>query len=243
MRFGRIGSEEFETILELIVEVLFMAVGIVFITLSMHNLSYRTRVLQRDDKMQVSDREILADYDFKYTGYQTYMFFKLLDGLCQEDLTVVNNDPTWYSNRNFLNTDARNNYDPNCCVAAIEPSIQKLSFMTYKNMRLSGAADGKHRSVAEVIYHTGVELDEQPEPVPGTLPEDIDYTPKEARDAVVAIYRHEMYHGKMAPYFKLELTATHCGDDNDIKSNDGLNIYEQRRIRKWTLHTCYNYTE
>ena len=80
-------NDEFDSVMELIVTILFMAFGIFATALSTKYLTAKANLIEHDDKISITAEEHQANDPYWYTGYQAYMFAWHMDELSYESLT------------------------------------------------------------------------------------------------------------------------------------------------------------
>lgn len=88
---GGINSDEFDTIFDLIVTVLFMAFGVFAIAAMSRNLADRLEISKESNKIEVSASQHLAEDPYYMTGYQAYMVAWHMDDLSYESITYIQN--------------------------------------------------------------------------------------------------------------------------------------------------------
>lgn len=144
---SNLNSDEFETIIELIVCVIFMAFGAWSMSRMVSNLSERVDVLEQVDKIQISSTEHEVEDPFYFTGYQAYMFGWHMDAMSYEDLhwvggSVDENPP------HMIDDDSDREH---VGIGVIKDGEIMSQFYTWRNQMITGAGQGTTRSVKNTI--------------------------------------------------------------------------------------------
>lgn len=105
---GNVNHDEFDSIVELIIAILFMAFGITATVMMIRIMDAKTQIQSRVDKVEVNYKEVEDNNPFYFTGYEAYMFGWMLDTTADQSITWSNNtgssatiDPITQSN-NFV---------------------------------------------------------------------------------------------------------------------------------------------
>ena len=89
MQLGNLNSDEFDTIIELIVAIMFMSFGMVAIVLMLRNMNERVEIYDSPDKIEISAAMREVEDPFYFTPYQAYMFAWHMDEFSYESLSYV----------------------------------------------------------------------------------------------------------------------------------------------------------
>ena len=147
---GGINSDELDTLMDLILTILFMAFGVYAIVSMYMNLNARMGVVDTPDKIEfrVSQKDALDP--FYFTGYQAYMFAWHMDDLSYEKLSYVGwedeNNPT------KLNKVDDNYADDTVTLSVLDDNGQvRGQFIPWRNQHIVGVGLGENCSVSSVI--------------------------------------------------------------------------------------------
>lgn len=89
MQLGNLNSDEFDTIIELIIAIMFMSFGMVAIVLMLRNMNERVEIYDSPDKIEISTAMREVEDPFYFTPYQAYMFAWHMDEFSYESLSYV----------------------------------------------------------------------------------------------------------------------------------------------------------
>lgn len=138
-------NDEFDTIVELIIAIVFMGICIFATILTVYTLSKRVDYTPRVDKVQYTATYLDENNPFDFTGYQAYMLAWHMDGL--SDTTVM-----WTAGPRYKET-AITLEDATLArlAAVIDPVEHRAGFITYRNQIITGSRLGEGKSVAKIL--------------------------------------------------------------------------------------------
>ena len=142
-----LSSDEFDWLLELIIAVMFMALGIFGITKMILQLQVQTDVTSRVDKVRVSSIDLEEINPFVYTGYQAYMFAWLMDG--HDDTELF-----WFPNENMVVQDISLEGAVGAggaCYVSLDPLGTAQGFIVKRNRAILGAGEYSNFSVKKTL--------------------------------------------------------------------------------------------
>lgn len=146
---GILNTDEFDTIMDLIIAILFMGFGMVAIVLMVTNLNKRIAIVDVPDKIEyrVSDREVLDP--FYFTGYQAYMFAWHMDDLSYEPLCYV----AWDNevNQELCMIDGYENSGTVRLSVLDESGQVRSQFIPWRNQFIVGTGLGEFNNVKDVM--------------------------------------------------------------------------------------------
>ncbi len=147
---GNINSDEFETMIELVLCVLFMSFGAWAMSRMVYNLSQRVDILDTPDKIEISERTHYAEDPFYFTAYQAYMFGWHMDELSYEDLYWVGGGLGGGS------THFGDSSDRYARIGVLQEDGEIMNqFYTWRNQMITGIGAGTNRSVKSAINSMG----------------------------------------------------------------------------------------
>lgn len=157
MQLGNLNAEEFDTIFELIITILFMSFGVFAISQMVDNLSARVEVSSNPDKIAITYSEHEAEDPFYFTGYQAYMFAWHMDETSYESLSYVGGKLTSeydIVDNNIRSKQRLDDVSDNKCVtlSVIDENGDYITqFLTWRNQMITGQGLGANRSVMKTI--------------------------------------------------------------------------------------------
>lgn len=138
--YDSLNTDELDTIIELVIAVIFMSFCLFATVLMIRSMDIRTQFKPRVDKVEMTYAALQDTAPFDFTGYQAYMFSWMMDGNTDTDLL-------WAASSNELDSDSSQ------LCTAIEPSKVSNGFVTYRNRVITG--DNINESVQSVLYRLG----------------------------------------------------------------------------------------
>lgn len=150
MGLGNINHDEFDTMFELVITMVFMAFGIFAMVSMVKNLSARVEINNAPDKIEVSYGEHVAEDPFYFTGYQAYMFAWHMDESSYESLSYVGGKviPSEAYLDNSLSSDSQ----PKVTLSVTDTDGAVIpQFISWRNQMITGSGLGKDDSVKETI--------------------------------------------------------------------------------------------
>lgn len=143
---SHINGDEFDTIVELIIAVVFMCFGAWAMASMVANLSVRVNDLGiKRDKIEMTSSQHESEDPFYFTGYQAYMFAWHMDDMSYEKLAWVSNEDA------RLNSNDKDHVE----LGILDKDGNMISqFYTWRNQMITGAGMGKDRSVKKVLNNT-----------------------------------------------------------------------------------------
>lgn len=226
MELNNINSDEFDTMIELIITIMFMAFGIYAMTLMVRNMSARVEIYDKPDKIEVNAATHDVEDPFWFTPYQAYMFSWHMDEFSYEPLSYVCGDyPTDYDiNGNNLTSvqkldvSSKNQYTVTLSVIDETTGAVRNQFTTWRNHHITGqgTAEAQNRNVKKSIN--------------SLIP------PSGSKKDVLNYYRGKtvLYHLELTDYFTVNEDLNTSGD-----ANVNLNIGGKKF--KWVLTPRYHY--
>lgn len=147
---GDLNGDEFDTMFELILTIMFMAAGVFAISLMFRNLSDRVGVMERPDKITITGYTHYEEDPFYFTGYQAYMFAWHMDELSSQPLSWVGGTLDVNYNSNQYIDDDNIKHVTICTIDSVtgKPINQ---FYTWRNQMITGAGNGTERSVQKTL--------------------------------------------------------------------------------------------
>ena len=139
---GIMGSEELDTIVELLIAVLFMGVCAVMVGGMCIRMSAYSTHLHCSDKTEITAEKNEVEEPFYYTGYQAYMFAWMMDSYSKVPIT-------WLAD-NDARIDSSNN--DHVTIGTIdEDGSSRNQFMAWRNQVITGGALARNRNVKDVL--------------------------------------------------------------------------------------------
>lgn len=216
---NELNSDEFETIFDLILCVIFMAFGVFAMVLMVKNLSTRVEILDRPDKIEVTHAQHITEDPYWFTGYQAYMFAWHMDELSYEPLSYIGGNAQVYSatesnpvNIPSVHTDDNSNKSVTLSVKDSSGNIIP-QFLPWRNQMITGSGQGSSRSVkkslASVASDNNVSLE--------------------------GLYQGNVFASNKQLLFHLELTG-----DYKLNSDLGNDINSGGKTYQWVLAPYYH---
>lgn len=165
MGLANINQDEFDSVFELVIAVLFMSFGVFAIAMMQVALGPRLEVNSRVDKVQVSYETHTAEDPFYFTPYQAYMFAWNMDGLSDEPLMYRKSDadmtmdynPTEYDDNDYQDVIKQGGVEVKDFVIlsthSISTGTMRNSWYSWRNRRITGGgkdATGQYKVRASV---------------------------------------------------------------------------------------------
>lgn len=139
----KVSHDEFEYITELIMAVLFLAIGIVGTVFMIRQFNRQAEINPRVDKVRVSSIDQSDISPFVYSGYQAYMFAWMMDG---HDKTSL----YWFA----PNTEISNPNDTKGeGFIGLEPAEYANGFLVIRNRAIIGAGEFEQYSVKKALWN------------------------------------------------------------------------------------------
>ena len=138
---GGLNNDEFDSVFELVITVLFMAFGIFATATSMQYLNSKIALIERSDKIKVTHELDEVQDPFYFTGYQAYMFAWHMDDLSEVDLT-------WCSDESPIDTNSPSNVTIG---VKDENDAYRQAFIAWRNRTIVGTGYATERNVKKVI--------------------------------------------------------------------------------------------
>lgn len=234
MNSGNIGSDEFDTIFELFVSVLFMCFGIFAICMMIRVMNAKTEVILPKDKIEITASEHKANDPFYFTPYQAYMFGWVFDDSSEVPLTWLGaaNSTVKYrvddSYNILVDPDVLDQNESNkdlnyTIISSVDGNGNAIEgFATWKLQMISGSGNANNMAYYHNIRKTIKSVVSGPSNNLHKLYAGV-YTP-----SGIASNECIMYH--------LEFTSKYNAQDENIKPLGVL--LEKRRNNQWVLVPC-----
>lgn len=159
MGLHNINSDEFDTIMELIIAILFMGFGLFAVMLMLRNMTARVEIYDKPDKIEVNVNNVDAQDPYWFTPYQAYMFAWHMDEFSYESLSYVcGRHPTDYvvnpgqiTSKQRLDVETKNDYT--VTLSTIDENGELIrQFLTWRNRTITGqGTSAETRSVKKSI--------------------------------------------------------------------------------------------
>lgn len=159
MGLDNINSDEFDTIMELFITILFMSFGLFAVVLMLRNMNSRVEIYDSPDKIEVNVDNKDAEDPYWFTPYQAYMFAWHMDEFSYESLSYVcGKYPTDYVNNSGqitseqrLDVGTKNDYT--VTLSTIDENGELIKqFTTWRNRTITGqGTTGEVKSVKKSI--------------------------------------------------------------------------------------------
>lgn len=211
----RISNDEFDYMLELIVTVLFMAIGIVGIVFMVNQFNRQVQLNPRVDKVRVSSIDQEEGDPFDFTAYQAYMMAWMMDG---HDKTAL------YYFADKSNYEAYTAENPGTTgfprsggYIGLCPAEYANGFIVLRNRAIIGSQ--------EYGSHNGLN---------GSGVKNIIYAAYNGNESDV----EHAYRGDFGNCWRLEFTDKHVGYDTQEFLENTSYLFEERKDYIWSLHQC-----
>ena len=211
MGYNEINGDEFDSMFELIICIIFMAFGIWSTVMMIGKLAERVEIDRPSDKITVTASTHYAEDPFWFTGYQAYMFAWHMDELSYESLSYVGGhiDVNGGSNARIDGTD---NAHVTLSVLQDDGSVMP-QFLVWRNQMITGQGAGVNNNVKNTISSI----------VQGTS------------STLESLYRGEIRNSGKELLFHLELTDAYS-NNNDLGSNANYG----GKTYQWVLAPYYH---
>ncbi len=146
---GSLNSDEFETMFELVITIMFMAFGALAMSFMVKNMAERSALMNQPDKIEVEVGKV-EDDPFWFTGYQAYMFSWHMDELSYESLSWLGNG-SYTEAKSSAHTDGSDTYHVNLGVVDEETGEIIKQFYPWRNQRITGVGPAGNLSVKKTI--------------------------------------------------------------------------------------------
>lgn len=148
MDLGNINHDEFDSVIELIICVLFMSIGIFAMGNMLRILNNKVEVNNPTDKIAITRSTHEAEDPYYFTGFQAYMFSWHMDEYSYEPLTWLG------GTTNGTTTSARTDgSDKNHVTISVLDDNGKINshFLSQRNQYIVGVGKGSERSVKQTL--------------------------------------------------------------------------------------------
>lgn len=148
---SNLNTDEFETIFELILSVIFMMFGVFSIASMTRIMVKNTELSKTPDKIEITTTTHYAEDPFWFTGYQAYMFAWHMDELSQESLSYVGgNEVVTPPNTPTARLDGIDKNHVTLSVLQDDGTIMP-QFLVWRNQMITGTGQGATRSVKNTL--------------------------------------------------------------------------------------------
>lgn len=149
----QLDNDEFDSLMDLIITVLFMAFGILATAFMCYYLSRRVEASTETDKIMYTYETYEQANTYEFTGYQAYMFSWCMDELSYEPLYWIGGNYSNImsgSNLSSVNTDVDS--DKWVCLSTLlDDGTVRPQFIPYRNRIIVGTGFSTDKSVKSVI--------------------------------------------------------------------------------------------
>lgn len=148
MGLNELNHDEFDTVFELILCVIFMGIGIFAMSSMVRILSNKVEVNNPVDKIEISQSTHYAEDPFYFTGFQAYMFSWHMDEYSYVPITWLGGD--MIGTETTAKTDGT---DFNHVTISVLDAAGKINshFLSVRNQYITGVGMGKDRSVKKTL--------------------------------------------------------------------------------------------
>lgn len=144
-----LNSDEFDSVFELIICILFMAFGILATSFMLKDMVANVEISGTPDKIEITSSTHYAEDPFWFTGYQAYMFSWHMDELSYESLSYVGGTIAPWG-QSAARLDGTDNKHVTLCVLQPDGSVMP-QFLVWRNQMITGAGNGATSSVKSTL--------------------------------------------------------------------------------------------
>ena len=144
--FGNLNGDEFDTMFELIIAIIFLSFGVFSMSLMARNMSERAALNEEPDKIEMTMRDHEDTDPFYFTGYQAYMFSWHMDEMSDVPLSYV-------GGLNIPSTAHVDGSDTNHVTLSVKDNNgdTRSQFLVWRNQMITGQGYGATLNVKKTI--------------------------------------------------------------------------------------------